>query len=110
MKNTLGIQYIFPLFSKGTDFLYFNAASVNGNRHAGTVGSSSDTIPIVIGDVVNLLPEPVTVEVAVGAGDGAGVGVAFLRPGRVGVTVPEFKVALLVLGLGVVLGGVCLGV
>ena len=50
------------------------------------------------------------VEVAVGAGDGAGLGVALLRPGRVGVTVPEFKVALLVLGLGVVLGGVCLGV
>ena len=49
-----------------------------------------------------------TVEVAVGTGDGAGIGVALLRPGRVGVTVAEFKVALLV--LGVVLGGVYLSV
>ena len=92
-----GTQHIFPLFSKGTDFLYFNVASVNGNRHTGAVGGSSDTIPIVIGDVVNLLPEPVTVEVAVGAGDSAGVGVALLPPGRVGVAVSKLKVALLLL-------------
>ena len=82
--------------------------SVDGNRHTGTVGGCCDTMPIVIGDVVNLLPEPVAVEVAVGAGDSAGVGVALLRPCGVWVTVAKLKVALLV--LGVVLGGVYLSV
>ena len=52
-----------------------------------------DAVTTGIGDIVNLLREPVAVDVAVRAGNGAGVGVAPLSPGRVGVLVAKLKVA-----------------
>ena len=94
------------LYQNGLLFAFLQHAllgSVDGNWDAGTFGDTNDAVTIGIGDIVNLLREPMAVDVAVRASDGSSIGVSLLSPGRVLVLVAKLKVAQLI--LSVVLGG-----